>query len=236
MSPHEFEAAMRKALEEWSLQNMVDGAIIASFLALGAIVGRAYLDGIKSRLSLRVAIEVWDVISDVLADVFLLFAAIVGVLTINPDIFADIKIALPFCPLAFICLGAALVLRLFHGGAKVGSRAWIGASGLVVIGALLNWFGFTFVMEAAGHEWLDNHPSATWEALRAMRSNLNPELSMTTFLWTQPAMFAIFVWAIIAGAVQTWRRYAGRAAGAQDGNASRGGGEQPVCSGKEGGE
>ena len=211
LSPDELEAVVRKALEEWSLQNTVDGAIIASFLALGAIAGRAYLDAIKRRLSLRVAIEVWDVASDVVADLLLLAVAVVGLLTINPDIFADVKIALPFCPLAFVLLGVALVVRLFHGGSRVGSRAWVVATGLVAAGALLNWFGFTFVMEAAGHEWLDNHPSATWEALRAMRSNLNPELSTATFLWAQPAMFAVFVWAVIVGAVQTWRRYRGEA-------------------------
>jgi len=201
---------MRKALEEWSLQNMVDGAIIASFLALAMIAGRAYFDAIRERLSLRVVTEVWDVAMDVVIDLLLLVGALVGLMTINPDIFADVKMALPFCPLAFVLMGAALVLRLFHGGSRVASVSWGLATALVAVAVLLNWFGFTFVMEAAGHEWLENHPSATWEALRALRSNANPELGMTTFLWAQPAIFAVFLWAVVAGLARTSRSYLSR--------------------------
>ncbi|MCD6350945.1 MAG: hypothetical protein J7M26_02400, partial [Armatimonadetes bacterium] len=90
------------------------------------------------------------------------------------------------------------------------SVRWVQPSTLVWVAVLLNWFGFTFVMEAAGHEWLENHPSATWEALRAMRSNANPELGMTTFLWAQPAIFAVFLWAVVAGLARTWRSYLSR--------------------------
>lgn len=219
MTAEQLNEAVRKALEEWTLQNTVDGAIIAGFLTLGIIAGRAYLEETKNKLSLRVAIEAWEVLIDFVADLLLLAATIIGLMTINPDIFADVKMALPFCPIAFILLAAALVIRLFHGGSKLLSPAWILATGLIALACLLNWFGFTFVMEAAGHEWLDNHPSPTWEALRSMRSNLNPELSMTTFLWAHPAMVAILAWAVAAGLIRTSQLFSsGRDARQGEGN------------------
>jgi hypothetical protein len=205
MTPEGMIESITKSLEVWTLQNLANGAIIAGFLALALILGRGYLEDLKRHLSLRVVTEVWDVAADLVADVLLLAALLIGLFVTNPDIGADIKLALPWFPLAMILLGVAAALRLHHGGRTVGTRAWWVACGLVTTACLLNWFGYTFVMEAAGHEWLDLHPSATWEALRTMRSNLNPELTMSTFLWAGPLMLIAFLWVALGGLVSTLR-------------------------------
>ena len=211
MNSEELEVSIRKALEVWTLQNLCDAAIVLLFVALALVAGRGYLEGIRARLSLRVAGEVWDVLTDYGPDVLLFGIVLVGLMIVNPDIMADIKVGLPWVPLAFVLAGAALVIRVFHGGRMVGSPSWWAALALLVVGCAAAWFGFTFVMEAAGHEYLDRHPSAMWEALRNMRSDLNPDFNMTTFLWAGPALALVFLWAVVAGVVGTvrWGRQRG---------------------------
>lgn len=194
-----------KALEVWTLQNLCDLAILAGFVALGLFVGRAYLERLKGRLSLRVAIEAWETLADVAVDGALVFVALVALLVTNMDIMADIKIGLPFVPFGFLLLTAALVVRLFHGGHVVGSKAWLLVLGLMSIACLSTWFGFTFVMEGAGDEYLELHPESAkfWEGLEHLRSNKNPNLAMATFVWACPGMLGLFVWAVIAGAIRS---------------------------------
>ena len=200
-----------KALEVWTLQNLCDLAILAGFVALGLFVGRAYLEKIKSGLSLRVAIEAWDALADLAVDATLAFVALVALLVTNMDIMADIKIGLPFVPLGFLLLTAALVIRLFHGGTVVGSKAWMVALALLAVGCLSNWFGFTFIMEGAGDEYVELHKETApfWEGLEHMRSNQNPNLAMATFIWAGPGMLLLFGWSVIAGALRTrqWAKH-----------------------------
>jgi hypothetical protein len=175
------------------------------FVTLALLAGRGYLEGVRGRLSLRVASEIWDVVSDYGADLLLLAIVLIGLMVVNPDVMADIKVALPWVPLAFILAGVALAIRAYHGGRVVGSPAWWAALVLVVVGCASAWFGFTFVMEAAGHEYLERHPSAFWETLRNMRSDLSPELNMATFLWAGPALALVFLWMMLASVVATVR-------------------------------
>ena len=68
-----------------------------------------------------------------------------------------------------------------------------------------NWFGFTFVMEAAGEEYLKKQPDSWWPTLQRMRSDFNPDLAMATFRWANPALVLVFIWAVVAGAVHSCR-------------------------------
>lgn len=205
MNGEELAVGIRKGLEAWTLQNLCDGAILLLFVALVLLVGRAYLDGVRHRLSLRVAREVWDVVADYGADLLLLVVVLIGLMIVNVDVMADIKVALPWVPLGFILAGIALAVRACHGGRAIRSASWWAALGLVALGSASAWFGFTFVMEAAGHEYLEDHPSAFWESLRNMRSDLNPELNMATFLWAGPALALVFLWMMLASVVATVR-------------------------------
>ena len=116
--------AMRKALEMWTLQNLCDTGIMLGFLIIGLVAARGYLERFKAKLSLRVAIEAWETLIDLGADFLLLVVALIGLFITNTDIMADIKIALPWVPLAFLLMGAALIVRAFYGGHKPGSRPW----------------------------------------------------------------------------------------------------------------
>ncbi len=65
--------------------------------------------------------ELWNLLTVLLADLMLVMVFLVGYIVLNPDIMADIKMAVPFYPIATLLFIAALVLRLFKGGHEVGS-------------------------------------------------------------------------------------------------------------------
>jgi hypothetical protein len=205
MNTEQSITAMRKALEIWSLQNLCDGAIMLTFVALALVACRGYLEGLKARLSLRVAIETWDTLIDLGADLLLLLTALVGLFLTNLDIMADIKIALPWVPLGLALMGLALIVRAFYGGHVPGSRSWWLALGLIAVGCALNWFGFTFIMEAPGDEYEKLPFAPALISLEGLRSNENTGLAMTTFFWVAPLFALEFVWAVIAAARHTMR-------------------------------
>jgi len=208
--------AMRKALEMWTLQNLCDGAVMLGFVVLALVAARGYLETLKARLSLRVAIEAWETFVDFGADLLLLSAALVGLFVTNLDIMADIKVAVPWVPLGLWLMGVALILRAFHGGHVPGSRAWWTALGLIAAGCVLNWFGFTFVMEAPGDEYVHLPLGETLISLEKMRSNENPGLTMITFFGMAPLYALEFAWAMIAASLQTrqWLKRRGNTADA----------------------
>ena len=110
------EHDITKALEIWTLQNLLNISIMLGILACGLTLMQNYYRALEKHLSLRVSIELWRVTTVVLVDVLLAMVVVVGYVVLNPDIMADIKIAVPFCPIATIFFAAALCLRLFHGG------------------------------------------------------------------------------------------------------------------------
>jgi len=198
MTEAEVFNAIRKGLEYWTLINLTDLSIILSFIALLMLVGRHYLSELEGHLNLRVTLEVWRLVTDLGVDLSLLIAVGIGFLIINPDIFADIKVALPFFPAATLLLSAALVLRVFHGGRRKGAASTL-AMVLITAGALVHAIGYTFVMEAAPAGWLADHPSTFWTTLRSWRSNENPELSMTVFWIFGPLLYGVLIWAVTSG-------------------------------------
>ena len=205
MQPEELGHAINKGLEFWSLQCLSDAAIMVSFVILVMVAGRSYLEDIRRRLTLRVAAEVWEAGTDLLIDVLMGFVALVGLFIVNPDILADIKIGLPWVPLAMVLVAVALVIRTFHGGRVVRSTSWWIVLGLLVVACAANWFGFTFVMEAAGEGYLKGHAASVWPTLQRMRSDFNPDLAMATFQWANPALLLVFLWAVVTGAVRSCR-------------------------------
>ena len=105
-------------------------------------------------------------------------------------------------------MGAALILRAFHGGHAPGSRPWWAALILIVIGCALNWFGFTFVMESPGDEYAHLPLGKALISFESMRSNVNFGLTMITYLVVAPLFALEFAWAAIAGSLHTrqWLR------------------------------
>lgn len=191
-----------KDLEIWTLMNIVDVSVILGFFALGITFIRRYLKSLEKHLTLRVSIEVWKVFWDIIIDLFLAITVVFGFMVLNPDIFADTKIAVPFMPAATVLFAIALVLRLFYGGHKIENKNFSLSLWFLIIGNIFNWFGYTFIMEAASSEYLDKHPSAFWQFLKNLRSNVNLELAQITFWIFGTLLFIVFVWAIIAALSQ----------------------------------
>lgn len=197
MTAHDIE----KALEVWTLQNLLDISILLGVMAAGLALVQDYYKAIETRLSLRVSIEIWNALTVVVVDVLLAVVVLIGLLVLNPDIMADIKMAVPFCPIATVLFAIALVLRLFGGGHEVGSKSYMRAVGLMFAANVINIVGFTFVMEAPGSEYLELHPSPFWEFIRAhLRSNALPhglELAQVTFLVCFPILVLVFIWGAV---------------------------------------
>ncbi len=198
-----------KALEVWSLQSIVDGAIVLGLLALGLALIQRYVSAVAGRLTLRVSEEIWEAVPLVTTDLVLALAVLLGLLTLNTDVMADVKIAVPFIPVATVLLAAALVLRLFHDGHRAGSRAGLAALWLMGGAALLDIVGYALVMEAPSGEYLELHPSPFWTWVKThLRSNALPhglETAHATFWICFPLLLAILCWGFAAGMRQLRR-------------------------------
>ena len=192
-----------KALEVWSLQTTADLSVLLALLALGLALVRPYVARTAARLTLRVSVELWDAGSVVLTDLVLTLAVLLGFVVCNPDVMADVKIAVPFLPAALVLLAAALVLRLFHGGHDPASRAGGAALGLMGAAALLDVVGYTLVMEAPSDEFLALHPSPFWTWVKThLRSNALPhglETAHATFWICFALLLGILAWGFVAG-------------------------------------
>lgn len=114
----------------------------------------------------------------------------------------DIKIAIPFVPIATILFTIALVLRLFHGGHNVTNPNFIRTVWLMFVANIINIIGFTFIMEAPSGAYLNNHPSSFWTFLKThLRSNADPkglELSQVTFYICFPILILVFIWGFMS--------------------------------------
>jgi hypothetical protein len=194
------EHGVAKALEVWTLQTLLDFSILLGIMAAGLAMVQAYYRSLEQRLSLRVSVELWRVVTVLAVDVLLVFAVGVGYLVLNPDIMADIKMAIPFCPAATVLFAAALVLRLFHGGHQAGSKNFVRSLYLMLAGNLFNVAGFTLVMEAPSGEFLAKHPSPFWDYVKThLRSNADPhglELAQLTFYVAFPILVAVSAWGV----------------------------------------
>ncbi len=192
------EHEIAKALEIWTLQNMLDASIMAGFIALGFAAIGSYHRKIERSLTLRVSIEIWRVVTVLFVDILLAFMVVAGLLLINPDIMADIKMAVPFYPISIVLVAIVLVRRLVgrHSEAGGNDRA---ALWLLFWANMINLVGFTFIMEAPGSEYLELHPSPTWTWLKThLLSNALPaglETGLLSFWIFFPALLVILLWA-----------------------------------------
>jgi hypothetical protein len=196
------EHDITKALEVWTLQTLLNVSILLGLLALGLALVQGYYRSLEKHLTLRVSIELWRVATVVFADIVLVMIVLVGLLVLNPDIMADIKMAVPFYPITTILFGVALVLRLFHGGHNAGSKNFVRALYLMFAATVINIVGFTFVAEAASEEYLATHPSPFWDYLKDhLRSNADPfglELAQATFYVCFPILMAVLAWGFMS--------------------------------------
>jgi len=184
-------AATHKDLELWTLTTLAD--LMVMFLILGFVLHLAetYYNSTLRSFRVRMSGEHWGMIFLIVRDGALILSFLFGLILINPDIMGDIKLAVPFLPLGTVILGAALLVKM---GWNISSSRKANAlfTGLLFLAVLLEYFGFTFVMEAAPSEWL-NQVAPFWGHFRSMRSNVNPHLAMVTFWVVFPMIVALFL-------------------------------------------
>ena len=193
------EHDVTKALEVWTLQTLLNVLILLGILALGLALVQGYYRSLEKHLTLRVSIELWRVATVVFADVILVIIVLVGLLVLNPDIMSDIKVAVPFYPIATVLFAAALVLRLFHGGHDAGSKNFLRALYLMGAASIVNILGFTFVAEAAlADDYALGRSAPCWEYLtghfRSNGSACGKEWTLMTFYVCFPILMAVLAW------------------------------------------
>ncbi len=191
-------AATYKDLEIWTLLTLADISLILVVLGLVLHLAEAYYERTLGSFRLRLSGEHWGLVFLVVRDGSLFLTFAIGLLFINPDIMADIKLAVPFYPLATAILGWALIVKVakdIHNDARA-AKLFLS---LLTLSVLLYFFGYTFVMEAAPEEWLP-HVAPFWGGLRNLRSNANPGLAMFTFYTCFPLILSALIGLILTGA------------------------------------
>ncbi len=190
--------SIAKDLEVWTAQTLCDTGILLSVIAWALHLGRPYFERILGRFTLRVASDLWWMLYVLVRDGALFGAAILGFLTLNLDLMADIKIGLPFVPLGTLALFAALLTKVFRNTEDV-NRAHLRMFQFVGLGALLNGIGYVLVMESPGSEYAASRMAA-WAFLDSLRSNKNPALATWTFYGAMGALVILGVWASLQSA------------------------------------
>lgn len=186
-----------KDLEVWTAQSLCDIGILLSITTFVLHLGRGYFERTVRQLQAKMAEEMWWVTYLLVRDASLFAAVLIGFLMLNPDLMADIKIGLPFVPLATVLMTwAGLVKLTSRGGCNDAARNC--ATTLLALAAASNTIGYTLVMEAPGKEY-EHVKCAFWQTMRSLRSNANPDLAIWTFYICFAAMVVLvvaFVWRV----------------------------------------
>jgi hypothetical protein len=190
-----------KGLEVWTLQTLLNVSILMGLMAMGFSLVQSYYEAVQKHLTLRVSIEIWNIFTVIIVDFLLLVVVAVGFMILNPDIMADIKVAVPFIPVATILFAVALIIRLFYGGHHVKGKSFMVALWFTFVANMINIIGFSLVMEAPSGEYLAVHPSAFWTFVKSyLRSNADPhglEIAQITFYICFPILIGIFIWGFV---------------------------------------
>ena len=188
-----------KDLEVWTLQTICDAGILLSVTTFVLHSGRSYFERTVRQLQAKMAEEMWWVTYLLVRDASLFGAVLIGFMLLNPDIMADIKIGVPFVPLATVLMAWAGLVKLTSRGPG-DSAAQGRASTLLAVAAALNTIGFTLVMEGPGEEYA-HAKCAIWKTRESLKSNHNPELA----IWTFYVCFAALVALVIAFVLKSRR-------------------------------
>lgn len=189
-----------KALEVWSAQALCDLGIFLSLFSFLLEAARPNIERHLGGLSVRMSADFARTAYLALREGSLALAVAIGLFHLNLDLMADIKIGLPFVPMATVVLLAALLVKLSGTPLRADRRRRL-TEGLVATGALLNLLGFVLVMEGPGAEY-GLSPDSPLMHLVSWRSNANPRLAMACFV----GAFALIVLEIAVVLVAVARR------------------------------
>ncbi|MCK9426627.1 MAG: hypothetical protein M0Q21_11360 [Ignavibacteriaceae bacterium] len=179
-----------KALEIWTAQTLLNLGILFSIISASLHIGRPYFERILSRMTLRVAADMWWLIYIILRDGLLFFSVLFIFLNVNLDLMADIKVGLPFVPFGMVLLVIALIIKVFRNTEDF-NRLARNNNYIIALGAFLNFLGYLLVMEAPGDEY-SAAKEPFWIFMKSLRSNLNPWLSTVVFYITYGLLIVTF--------------------------------------------
>ena len=183
-----------KALEIWTAQTLLDLGILFSIISALLHLGRPYFERILSRMTLRVAADMWWLIYIILRDGLLFISVLFIFLNVNLDLMADIKVGLPFVPIGMVVLVVALIIKVFRNTEDFNKLSRVN-NYIITFGAFLNFLGYLLVMEAPGDEYAAAQ-QPFWMLMKSMRSNLNPWLSTVVFYITFGLLMITFAVAL----------------------------------------
>lgn len=185
--------SIAKNLELWTIMTLYNVVLLLLLAGLLLHLAGGYRKNILKSFRINMTKEGWSAIFFVVRDFSLFFSFGISLLLINPDMFADVKFPLPFFPLGVVLLGTALIFKLNGKADNPGlSRNLFFI--FLISSALVQYFGFVFVAEAAPAEWVANgYAGNFWLSLRGLRSNLNPQLSMISFSVSFPIIMLILI-------------------------------------------
>ncbi len=169
-----------KDLEVWTLQTLCDTAILMSITTFVLHTGRGYFERTVRQLQGKMAEEIWWVTYLLLRDASLFAGVLIGFMLLNPDIMADIKIAVPFVPLATVLMAWAGLVKLTSRGQN-DNASHQRATTLLAAAAGLNTLGYTLVMEGPDVGEYGHAKCALWQMLRSLKSNTNHDLAIWSF-------------------------------------------------------
>jgi hypothetical protein len=202
-----------KSLEIWTVQTLCDIGILFSIISFLLHIGRPYFERILGRLTLRAAADLWWIAYIILRDGFLLGAVLLGFWHLNLDIMADIKVGLPFVPLGTVVLAAALLVKTIRNAEDINASYRL-CTYLVALGAVLNTFGYVFVMEGPGEEYTASK-NVFWQTLYSWRSDVNPGFSTIVFYITFP-MLCIIILIALMRALRLFKQASARSEGGKN--------------------
>ena len=190
--------AISKSFETWTIMNAYIIALILLFTGSMLQFATGFYERSLDNFKIKLSGENWAVLFFVIRDFSLFGSFVIGILLINPDMFADVKLPLPFFPAGVIFLGIALIIKLKY-NLKTNTSRYRIFNLFLVLAAFVQYFGFVLVAEAASEDWIVSGTAGElWIFLQGLRPNLNPSLSMWTFYICFPIL--IFILAMMTGA------------------------------------
>ncbi len=118
-----------------------------SVVAFSLQVGRNYFIRALGKFSLKLGADIWWLAYVLIRDALIVISLIVGLLVFLPATFLDYPMAVPFMPVAVLCFGAALLMKLFF-DADDNRKAYRIVTLLLFAGAALWVSGTIFVTES----------------------------------------------------------------------------------------
>jgi len=104
--------AVSKSFETWTITNAYIVSLILLFIGSMLHFATDYYERSLDNFKIKLSGENWAVLFFIIRDFSLFGSFAIAVLLINPDMFADIKIPLPFFPAGVIFLGIAHIFKL----------------------------------------------------------------------------------------------------------------------------